>query len=316
MTTRAVAHPNIALVKYWGKSDTGSNTPATPSLSITLSGFSTATRVRPSSTGRDQVTLNGSTAADAKIDRFLQHLRNRFDLPPVEIDSENNFPTASGLASSASGFAALTLALNQEFGFGLDAAACSGWARQASASAARSLFGGFATLTGPGWEAAPLLAAEDWPLGVVVAVTSTARKAVSSTVGMEASRTTSPYFDAWTAQTPRDFTEAREAVLTRDFERLATVAERSCLQMHALMLATTPSLLYWNGATVTGMHRLRELQAEGVGVFFTIDAGPQLKAVCLPEAVDRVAETLAGVPDVVAVHRLGLGEAAAAQTEP
>lgn len=307
MTASATAHPNIALVKYWGKGDEASNTPATPSLSITLSDFASTTTVRRHDQPQDRIRLNGSEQPDPKIEGYLARLRQQFAIPPLAIESSNNFPTASGLASSASGFAALTAAINSECALGLDAAAVSGWARQASASAARSVYGGFVTLQAPRWQAEALLEPADWPLNVVVAITSTARKAVSSTTGMRASRDTSPYFDAWCRQTQRAFDDGLRAVANRDFAALAATAEASCLDMHALMLASRPGLLYWNGTTVDCMHRVRALQADGVPVFFTIDAGPQLKAVCLPPAVDDVARALGAVNGVLRTHTLGLG---------
>lgn len=312
MSRTALAHPNIALVKYWGKADAPGNQPATPSLSITLDGFRSRTQVTCLASGdSDTITLNGTVTADPKICRWLDELRNTFEVPPLAIVSDNNFPTASGLASSASGFAALICAINAECELGLDATQQSSWARRASASAARSLFPGFATLTGPQWSAAPLLDANAWPLAVVVAITSTASKAVSSTAGMAASKATSPYFAAWTEQTQADFAVAERAVTAQDFSALATVAEQSCLRMHALMLATQPPLIYWQPATLACINAVRTLQQAGEPVFFTIDAGPQVKAVCLPAAAERVMRALQNVPGVLATHRLGLGDGAA-----
>lgn len=311
MPRTAIAHPNIALIKYWGKADGPGNVPATPSLSITLDGFqSTTTVAKLASDAPDQIELNGTVVRDAKISSWLTDLRTQADVPPLAIRSDNNFPTASGLASSASGFAALICAINAECELGMDREALSIWARRASASAARSLCEGFAMLGPPNWSAAELLTRDQWPLSVVVAITSTAAKGVSSTVGMSASKDTSPYFQSWTETTRTDFETARQAVLTQDFEALATVAEQSCLRMHALMLATTPPLIYWQPATLACIAAVQKLRADGVPVFFTIDAGPQVKAVCLPEAADQVASLLDQVPGVLETHQLGLGQGA------
>ncbi|MEM1232433.1 MAG: diphosphomevalonate decarboxylase, partial [Pseudomonadota bacterium] len=277
MTVRAQAHPNIALVKYWGKADGPGNVPATPSLSLTLSGFCTQTSVRTSDTGGDVIQLNGAVVRDAKIEQWLTRLRAHFRLPTVHIETGNNFPTASGLASSASGFAALITALNRAFDLGLDRASCSAWARQGSASAARSLFGGYVTLAAPDWQAQSLAPTEHWPLEVVVAVTATGPKGISSTEGMRASKATAPYFDAWTQQTAADFPAACAAVAQRDFDALAQIVETSCLRMHALMLATDPPLLYWQPGTLAAIHELRALRRDGLPVCYTIDAGPQVK---------------------------------------
>jgi diphosphomevalonate decarboxylase len=310
LSTSAIAHPNIALVKYWGKADGPGNVPATPSLSLTLSGFRSQTAVSARAGKDDEIVLNGEQKADAKIARWLELLRESFELPPVTIESENNFPTASGLASSASGFAALIVALNEAFAFGLDRQACSVWARKASASAARSLYGGYVTLAGPAWAAEPFADAEDWPLRVVVAVTATGPKATSSSEGMRASRETSPYFPAWTQQTCQDFEDAAGAIRARDFDALAAVVEASCLRMHALMLATQPPLLYWQPATLAAIHALRALRNDGQPVCYTIDAGPQVKAICEASAVPAVTAALRGTPGVLSVHELDLGPGA------
>lgn len=310
MAVRARAHPNIALVKYWGKRDSAKNIPATPSLSITLNGFASETEVAPATSGEDAIQLNGRRVQDPKIEQWLARLRQHFELPPVRIESQNNFPTASGLASSASGFAALMHALNAAFDWGLDRSEQSHWARQASASAARSLFGGYATLSGPSWRAASLHDGDYWPLEVVVGITYRGPKAVSSTVGMEASRRTSPYFEAWTQQTADDFQDTALAIRARNFDALAELVEASCLRMHALMLATTPPLLYWQPGTLAAITALRALRGAGVPVCYTIDAGPQIKAICLPEAAERVAQALEDTPGVESVHRLCLGPGA------
>jgi len=183
------------------------------------------------------------------------------------------------------------------------------FARRASGSAARSIFGGFVGLAGPEWSAAPVLDAAAWPLRVVVAVTAAGRKSVASSAGMRLSMA-SPYYPAWVSSTHDDFDTGLALVGARDFTALAELAEHSCLKMHGLMLATRPGLLYWNAATLACLHRIRELRAEGLPVFFTVDAGPQVKAVCLPEAASAVATALAELPGVIQILEAGLGEGA------
>ncbi len=307
----AVAHPNIALVKYWGKQDKPGNIPATPNLSITLDHLTTTTTVLPAD--EDTFVLDGRPTGDRKVTRFLATLREQFDVPPVRIESASNFPTGSGLASSASGFAALMVALNAHAELGLNAEIMSEWARTGSASAARSLFGGYVALVPPLWRAQQLAPAGHWPLATVVAITSEAPKAVGSTEGMERTRATSPYFNAWTRSSGDDFATVSEAVTTRDFAQLAAAAEHSCLKMHALMLSTRPALVYWNAATLQCMQAVAALRETGTPVFFTIDAGPQVKAVCLPEAAATVADTLGGIPGVLRTITCGLGDGARLQ---
>ena len=312
----AIAHPNIALVKYWGKQSSPGNLPATPSLSITVAGLATTTRVEAAE--RDSVRINGAVRRDSKVEALLDAMRDVFDLPPVAIDTRNDFPTGAGLASSASGFAALVTALDGELNLGLSPAQRSDWARQGSASAARSIYGGFATLAPRNgvWTGAELQAKEAWPLEVVIAVTDETPKPVSSSEGMERSRTTSPFYDAWCRSTEADFETARRAVAQRDFASLSEVAEHSCLKLHALMMSSRPALLYWNQATVAAIDTVRRLREAGTPVFYTIDAGPQVKAVCAPGHGGPVAALLAKSPGVLRVVRGGLGDGARLADDP
>ncbi|HEX7324573.1 MAG TPA: diphosphomevalonate decarboxylase [Rhodanobacteraceae bacterium] len=319
-TAIATAQPNIALVKYWGKRDAALNLPAAGSLSITLDALHTRTALRfDAALAADDIVLNGrhDTTGATGIGAFLDLFRARAGVTThAHVESENDFPTGAGLASSASGFAALAVAANHALGLGLAPGELSALARRGSGSAARSIFGGFAEMAagtradGTDACAAALLAADAWPLEVVVAITTRAPKATSSRDGMEHTRHTSPFYRDWVATVNRDLAEARAAVRARDFAKLAAVSEASCLAMHALMLSARPGLIYWNAATLDCIRCIRALQADGVGVFFTIDAGPQVKAVCLPGVGSRAAEalrTVAGVQDTV---RGGLGAGA------
>ena len=306
--TTAHAHPNIALVKYWGKQEKPGNLPATPNLSISLAGLTTVTHV--SDAPSDTFILNSKETSDPKLVRWLEALRGTFDVPPLQIDSGNDFPTSAGLASSASGFAALITAINAHCDLGLNQEMCSEWARVGSASAARSIFGGFVALVPPQWQAIPMAKRDHWPLEVVVAVTSNEPKSVNSGEGMERSRLTSPYYNAWVRDATTDFAAASEAIERRDFLSLAAVAELNCLKMHSIMLTSQPTLSYWTPASIACMDRVRSLREEGHDVFFTVDAGPQIKAVCLPASADAVASALSETPGVLEVIRSTLGEGA------
>ena len=309
-----VAHPNIALVKYWGKADEARNLPAVGSLSLTLAALSTTTHLAPAADA-DTFLLNGAESPDMAARCFAFLDRYWPGRPALAVDSRNDFPTAAGLASSASGFAALTVAADALLEGGRsreDLARCAG---AGSGSAARSLYGGFVRLDPPGEPGADIdvrqvATAEDFPLEVVIAVTSAARKPIGSTEAMRATAATSPYYAAWVDGQGVDLDAAERAVVARDFEALAAVTERSCMKMHAVMLGSDPWLLYWNPATVACIHVVRGLRAAGLGVCFTIDAGPQVKAVCLPGDADAVADALADVDGVTAVLRTGLGPGA------
>ncbi len=321
MAATAQAQPNIALIKYWGKRDTTLNLPATGSLSITLDTLWTRTRVEfDKSLRHDELRLNGAEdpATLARVSACLDLLRHRAGSTTcARVDTRNNFPTAAGLASSASGFAALVVAADAALGLALDRRTLSVLARRGSGSAARSLFGGFASMAAGQREdgedafAEPLLDAAEWPLAVLIAVTSHSRKSVGSGAGMESSRHTSPFYPAWVSSAATDLAAARDAVRARDFAALAEVSEHNCLKMHAVMQASRPPLVYWSGATVDCLQRIRALrEREGVEAFFTVDAGAQVKAVCPPGAVSRVAAALADIPGVERVLTSGLGEGA------
>ncbi len=316
VTARAGA--NIALVKYWGKRDPVLNLPAAGSISITLQKLTTTTRVSPDpALHADQFLLDGHPADARRVARFLDLLREVAGGGPYcRVDSSNDFPTGAGLASSASAFAALALAGSRALGLSLSPARLSELARRGSGSAARSIFGGFVEWAagqaddGSDSVAAPLLAAAAWPLEVIVAVTDSSAKAVSSTDGMNRTMQTSPCYPAWVESVQADLSQARRAIAERDFQSLAEVAERSALTMHASAMAARPGIVYWLPATLAALREVRALRASGEAVFFTIDAGPQLKAVCLPDSADKVAAALAELPGVRGILRSGLGPGA------
>ena len=287
----AVAHPNIALIKYWGKSGVEQNIPAVGSLSITLDGLTTTTSVCfDPDMKEDQFLLGGRVAPEmaGRVTSCLNLVRERVGVRTrARVESDNDFPTAAGLASSASGFAALVTAADAALGAEIPRAKLADLARRASGSAARSILGGFVELrlTPDGsnpTETRQILEPTDWPLRVVVAVTETGPKEIGSSEGMLRTEGTSPYYRAWVDSSETDLQEARLAVEGKNFAALADVSESSCLKMHAVMMTARPGLVYWNGATVEAIRKVRNLRADGVPVFFTVDAGPQVKAVCVP----------------------------------
>ncbi len=322
-TARAIAHSNIALVKYWGKrdsSDPSLNLPAVGSISLTLGGLTTDTTVSFDDTLEDDRLLrSGQPAAERELVRvraFLDRVRAMAGLEArASVDTRNDFPTGAGLASSASGFAALAVAATKAAGLDLDAPDLSRLARCGSGSAARSIFRGIVELArgdrddGSDCVAHEIAPPDRWPLSVIVAVTALGEKAVGSGQGMRRTAVTSPYYPAWVDSHPADLDEARAAIAQRDFDRLATVTERSSLKMHASMMTSDPPLLYWNPGTVQALGAVTAMRAEGIPVCSTIDAGPQVKAVCETASVDRVRERLASLDLVkdVLVSDLGAG---------
>jgi len=317
-TAVARAHSNIALVKYWGKRDAALNTPAVGSISVTLAALHTDTRVtfRPGLRS-DEFWLDGSRSDATRVSRVLDLVRRRAATDQYAVvSSTNNFPTGAGLASSASGFAALAVAAAGASGLTLADRELSILARHGSGSAARSIFGGFAEMhagvaaDGSDSFAQQLLEPADWPVSVAVAITERGEKSINSTIGMVESAATSPFYRAWQDSADDDLAEMRAAIAARDFARLGELSEYNCLKLHALMLSTRPALIYWNAATVAAMHAVRGLRADGVPAYFTIDAGPQVKVLCLPPDAETVRAALALVPGVHEVRMSALGPGA------
>lgn len=320
-TASARAGANFALIKYWGKRDVALNLPDVGSISLTLDALYTETAITfDPDLPADELVLDGAPAPDRtpRISAFLDVVRKRAGVACfARVETSNNFPTAAGLASSASGFAALTVAAAAALDADWNERTLSELARIGSGSAARSIFGGFVEMnrgrykTGSDSVARPLAEATHWPLQVAVAISTRAEKAVGSTEGMQRTAETSPFYDAWVEHQPEDLGEARAAIAAKDFDRLAEVSEGSALAMHGLAMSARPGLLYFNASTMECLHRIRALRADGVPVFFTVDAGPQVKAVCEPVALPTVRDALADVPGVLEIVESGLGPGAA-----
>ncbi|MBK7824416.1 diphosphomevalonate decarboxylase [Nannocystis sp.] len=324
---RAVAHTNIALIKYWGKrpGDPDQNLPAVGSLSLTLERLRSETTVRPGE--RDSFQLDGHSdpAAAAKVARHLDRVwrsANPGPRPPCAVDSTNHLPTAAGLASSASGFAALTLAAAAAFELDLDRGALSALARRGSGSAARSLWGGFVRLDrgerpdGADCRARPLFPADHWDLRLLVVHTAKGPKPIGSTDGMQRSADTSPYYPAWVATSEADLERGERALAARDLPALGAVMEHSCFKMHACMLATVPPLIYWNGTTLAAIHEVWAARRAGLEAYVTSDAGPHVKVLCRPDQAAELAARLAAVPGVHAVDTLAPGPDARVELLP
>ena len=319
----AVAHPNIALTKYWGKLEGVDRMPSVPSLSMTLDAMSTTTSVKfDDALERDLVILNGSAAADRearRVSALLDRVRAAAGFASkARVESANDFPTASGLASSASGFAALVAAAAQAAGLDWDAATLSDQARRSSVSAARSIFGGFATLAagaaGQGaLSAEPIEGSIDWQVAISVVVTTLKQKEIGSTEGMAHTSATSPFYRAWVESAPRLFERARRAVMARDLEALGVVAEESAFAMHASAMAAAPALIYFNPVTLAAIERVRKLRQSGTQAYVTIDAGPHVKVLSRTADAATVSEALREVAGVEKVLVTGPGGPATAR---
>ncbi len=314
MQATARAQPNIALIKYWGKRDATRNLPAVDSLSLTLSDLYTEMEVRfDAGLVADVLEVNGERDEPLlpRVVRCLDTVAGP-DRPAALVRSTCNFPLGAGLASSASAFAALVVAAAAASKCDFDTATLAGFAGEASGSAARSLYPGIVVLRSDRERVRvqSIRSPAEWPLCVVVAITDPGRKPTASGAAMEISRSTSPFYGRWVDEQPRDLEIALAAVAARDVAALGAIAEHNCLKMHSVMWSSRPPLCYWNAATVRCLETVRVLQGDGVDVFFTIDAGPQVKAVCTASAVTDVRAALAVTDGVHEVMVSGLGEGA------
>ncbi|HXX65952.1 MAG TPA: diphosphomevalonate decarboxylase [Polyangiaceae bacterium] len=318
----AIAHPNVALSKYWGKREGCGNFPAVPSLSVTLGGLATRTHVRfDHRVPEDRVVLDGRAAEPrerVRVVELLDRVRSASgESRRAEVVTRNDFPTAGGLASSASGFAALALCAVRAAGLDWDAERVSDLARRSSASAARSVFGGFVELdAGPVaprevdfLAARPLAPPEHLPLAVLVCITTENAKAIGSTAGMRATMERSPYASAWLEAAPRLHERLREALLARDFSAVGQLAEASALAMHASAMAA--GVLYWTAATLEALSAVHALRARGIEAYATIDAGPHVKVLVRPDDAACATEAMAAVPGVRRIIQSRTGTAAA-----
>jgi diphosphomevalonate decarboxylase len=287
-----IASPSLALIKYWGKKESPSNLPATPSLAVTLGGLETETRVDLGP--KDSVLLDGRVQDLERFQPFFNNLRRSLKTDQhFQVWSRNNFPSSAGLASSSSGFAALTCAAVRATGRTLSPEALSELARFGSASASRAVFGGFVLLPAGARRARALLPAEHWPeLRILVAVVSENAKPVSSRTAMALSRENSPYFRAWISSSRKLIPEAVWALKRKDIEALGKTVRLSYSRMHAVMLASDPPMTYWVPRTLTVLQACEQLRKQGIGVWETMDAGPQVKILCLNAEVPRIKQVL------------------------
>ncbi|NLX61041.1 MAG: diphosphomevalonate decarboxylase [Tissierellia bacterium] len=297
---KARAYGNIALIKYWGKRDEKLILPMNSSLSLTIECFYTETEVIFSdSFNEDYFYLNGKLQdklSTRKISDFIDLFRKAANINmKATVKSTNFVPTAAGLASSASGFAALAAACNVASGLNLDHRELSMYARQGSGSATRSIYGGFVEWKrGTNEKDSYAIPIDDakWDIGMVIVIINSKEKKISSREGMRHTVLTSPFYKAWVESCERDIEEAKLAIKNRDFESLGLITERNGLMMHATMLGASPPFCYWEPDSVLAMKLVRELRKEGITCYFTMDAGPNVKILCRLSESDKIKNRL------------------------
>ena len=309
VSATAVAYPNIAFIKYWGDVDSSLHIPANGSISMNLAELTTRTTVsftQPLS--QDEFTLNGKPTIGKAFERvsiLLNRVRQLANISSfANVESHNNFPMAAGIASSASGFAALSLAASHAAGLVLDERDLSRLARIGSGSACRSIPGGFVE-----WQsgandhdsyAFSIASPSHWDLVDCITIVSQEEKIISSSIGHSLAHTSMLQL-ARIADAPRRLSLCGEAILERDFDQFAEVVQLDSNLMHAVMITSTPSLLYWQPATVSVMHAVQSWRTEGIPVCYTIDAGPNIHVLCLGAEVERIVERLYKLPGVIRV---------------
>ena len=293
------AASNIALCKYWGKRDVELNLPVTSSLSISMSHLGSCSKISLSDSNRDLILLNNEPMAATTM--FSQRLVEFLDLfrPSSDtffnIDTKTNIPVGAGLASSACGFAATVKALDTFFGWNLSHAELSILARLGSGSACRSIYDGFvlwnagSDVQGMDSYAVPLDYTWD-ELRVGVLLVDHRQKSISSRDAMQSSVETCPFYKLWPSVVSEAIVHTEHALQHKDFWLLGATAESNALAMHALMLSTTPPIIYNQSATLDYMQQIWRARSEGLGVFFTQDAGPNLKLLFLSKDEKAVRE--------------------------
>ncbi|MBI5880376.1 MAG: diphosphomevalonate decarboxylase [Chloroflexi bacterium] len=313
-----VAFSNIALIKYWGNRNDTLRLPMTNSIGFALDSVYTTTTVEfADGQPADEIEIDGGAVSGAARERTIHHLdllrRLAGSAARARVVSRNNFPMGAGIASSASGFAALTCAAAWALGLDLPERELSRLARRGSGSAARSVPGGFvewyAADTDAGSFAETIAPPEHWPLRFAVAVVSHGEKPVGSTEGHRLAHT-SPLYAARLVQVEEDIPQMRESLMQRAFHAVGSIAEADCLSMHAVMLTSAPSLLYWTPETVAVMHAVRAWRAGGLECYFTIDAGPNVIVITTEQSAAETAQRLHVLPGVHTVLTAGVGGAA------
>lgn len=312
----ALAHPNIAFIKYWGNRDDELRLPQNGSISMNLAALHTHTHVcfDPEFT-HDSFTLNNQPQTGASLERvcrFLNILRLESGKSwHARVESANYFPTGAGIASSAAAFAALALAGSSALSLDLSEAQLSALARRGSGSASRSIPPGYVEwLPGSGSEdsfAVSIAPASHWDLVDCIAVLRETHKVTGSTEGHRCAHT-SPLQAARVAGAPDRLVQCRQALLARDFDAFTSVVELDSNLMHAVMMTSTPALLYWEPATIEIIKAVPEWRREGLAACYTLDAGPNVHVICpsenAPVVKDRL-EGIQGVQQVITSHAGG-----------
>ncbi len=305
MKATAIAPSNIAFIKYWGKKDELLRLPENPSLSMNLSNLLTTTTVEfDKKYKQDEVIYNGQKE-ELVGNRAIKHLDRVRALAKMQLKAKvktvNNFPSSTGLSSSASGLAALTLAASKSAGLNLSEKELSILARQGSGSACRSIPDGFVEwLDGDTSETSygvSLFPADWWKIADVVVIVSADKKDISSTEGQKLV-SSSPFFPERLKNVKSKLERAKKLLKEKDFPAFGELIEAEALELHAVMITSRPPLIYWLPETLKIMKLAQKWRSEGLPVYFTINTGQTVHLICEQKNIKEVEKRLKAVKEV------------------
>lgn len=322
MKSSAIAHSNIALIKYWGNWNKVSpelNIPLNDSVSMTKYGFSenihlqTHTTIEFSKDFKENMAiLNDNILIGRDMERILKIINPLKKLKKIDYNfkmmSFNDFPTQAGLASSAAGFAALTIATARALNLDLSQEVLSTFARLGSGSATRSIHGGFVYwhrgISHETSYAEQICSPNDFDMNAIIALIDEGRKDITSDLGHELANT-SIFNPIRVKKSQEQAEEIKFAILDDDFNKVGTIAEKNCMFMHSVMMTSEPALLYWNPLTLRVIKKVLYIRkSENLDCYFTIDAGPNVHCLCRPENteyIQKMLEKIEGVKKTILV---------------
>ncbi len=304
MKNTAVAPSNIAFIKYWGRKNEELRLPENASISMNLSNLLTTTTVEFSSNfTKDDITINNAKN-EAQEKRVIEHLNRVRKMANIQtfakVVSINNFPTGTGLSSSASGFAALTLAAAKAAGLNLSEKELSILARLGSGSACRSIPNGFVEWkdgdTNDTSYAVSLYPENYWDIADLVAVVSTSQKDVPSAKGQILAQS-SIFFETRKKHMSQKIADCRKFLQEKDFIKFGELVEQEALELHAIYLTSKPSLIYLLPETIKVIKEIKKIRQNGLQIYFTLNTGQDVHIICLQKDVEKVKQLIEKIPE-------------------
>ena len=305
MKATAQAPSNIAFIKYWGRKDEALRLPENGSISMNLSNLITTTEVEFGDFEKDSIVINGSEES-LENNRGVKHLDRIRALAKIDLKAKvvtsNNFPTGTGLSSSASGFAALTVAAASAAGLKLSEKELSILARQGSGSACRSIPDGFVEwLDGDTSDASygvSVFPPDIFDIADVIAVVSTEKKFLATSEGQKSARS-GIFFEKRLEGIPDKIKKVKKLIKEKNFSEFGDLVEREALEFHSILFTSIPPLFYWTPGTVAVMKFVQGMRREGLEAYFTINTGQDVHVLCRKTDVEKVSEKLKELPEVI-----------------